>query len=105
MQIKDVVSFKDTKTEDIRVIGLGAEALAALEVHRKQQEKFREKSATARNWRGGGSNTTSDPKPENSSTRNWSKCGRLGPCSERGGTANAQERAHRRTDHHRAATG
>jgi integrase len=42
-QIKDVVSFKDTKTEDIRVIGLGAEALAALETHRKQQSEFRVK--------------------------------------------------------------
>lgn len=42
-QIKDVVTFKDTKTEDIRVIGLGTEALAALEVHRKQQDEFREK--------------------------------------------------------------
>ncbi|HUA59308.1 MAG TPA: tyrosine-type recombinase/integrase [Verrucomicrobiae bacterium] len=42
-QVKNVVSFKDTKTEDIRVIGLGAEALAALEAHRKRQDDFRKK--------------------------------------------------------------
>ena len=42
-QIKDVVSFKDTKTEDIRVIRLGAEALAALEAHRKRQDEFHKK--------------------------------------------------------------
>jgi integrase len=40
-QIKDVVSFKDTKTEDIRVLALPADALAALEIHRKRQDEFR----------------------------------------------------------------
>jgi integrase len=40
-QVKDVVCFKETKTEDIRVIGLGMEVLAALEEHRKEQDEFR----------------------------------------------------------------
>jgi hypothetical protein len=38
-QIKDVVIFKDTKTEDIRVLALPAEVLVALEAHRKRQDE------------------------------------------------------------------
>lgn len=40
-QVKDVVSFKETKTEDIRVIGLGAEALAALETHQQDESRVK----------------------------------------------------------------
>lgn len=40
-KIHDVLEFKPTKTEDIRVLKLPKEILAALEVHRKNQGAFR----------------------------------------------------------------
>ncbi|MGD0497573.1 MAG: tyrosine-type recombinase/integrase [Bryobacteraceae bacterium] len=42
-QTKGGLEFKSTKTEEIRVLGLPEEALAALEVHRKAQGEFRAK--------------------------------------------------------------
>lgn len=41
-QTKDGISFKSTKTEDIRVLGIPAEAREALEAHRKRQDEFRQ---------------------------------------------------------------
>jgi integrase len=40
-KVHDVLTFKPTKTEEIRVLGLPPETLAALEVHRKKQAEFR----------------------------------------------------------------
>jgi integrase len=46
-QVKTEVSFKNTKTDDIRVLGLPAETLEALEPHRKRQDEFRQQFASA----------------------------------------------------------
>jgi integrase len=40
-QTKSGLEFKSTKTDEIRVLGLPASALAALEVHKKRQGEFR----------------------------------------------------------------
>lgn len=42
-QTKSGVEFKGTKTDEIRVLGLPDETLAALEVHREKQAAFRQK--------------------------------------------------------------
>ncbi|MCC6366888.1 MAG: site-specific integrase [Bryobacterales bacterium] len=42
IKVHDVLEFKSTKTKDIRVIGLPASTLAALEDHRKRQDEFRQ---------------------------------------------------------------
>jgi integrase len=42
VKVHDVLTFKSTKTEEIRVLGLPASTLEALEGHRKQQELFRQ---------------------------------------------------------------
>ncbi len=41
-QTKEGVSFKSTKTEDVRVLGIPTEARGALEAHRKRQDEFRQ---------------------------------------------------------------
>jgi integrase len=43
VRIHDVLIFKTTKNDDIRVIGLPGTTLAALEAHRKQQDMFRQR--------------------------------------------------------------
>jgi len=42
VKVHDVLTFKNTKTEDIRELGLPASTLEGLEAHRKQQELFRQ---------------------------------------------------------------
>lgn len=46
-QIGDQVSFKSTKTEDTRILLIPAEAMAALEEHRKRQDEFRKQFGAA----------------------------------------------------------
>jgi integrase len=41
-KVHDVLTFKSTKTEEVRVLGLPAAALAALDAHRKLQGEFRQ---------------------------------------------------------------
>ena len=44
-QTEDIMSFKDTKTEDIRVLGIPADALAASEAHRSARMNSASSSA------------------------------------------------------------
>jgi integrase len=49
VKVHDVLTFKGTKTEEVRVLGLPASTLAALEAHRRQQDALRQQFG--RNYR------------------------------------------------------